>query len=283
MTDFIKYTLPFLILTLLFSCVDESFTVDDYDSQIVIDGWIEQDKYCQVLLTLSAPYFSDIDSLSLRNYSLTRAKVTLSTDERSEILTLLPNSAYFPPYIYKGTRIRGEIGKSYKLTVEYNGTTSYAETTIPKPTRLDKIWFNKEEGQDSLGYLYIEFTDNPDQKDYYRTLTKVKGKDPKYIPNYLPNFSDELFSGQKIMLSLYKGNGAINKMDNLYYNLGDTIQLKFTCIDKVSFDFWYSFQKEVANTGNPFASTNAMVKSNITNGLGIWCGYGSSYYQVIAK
>ena len=275
----------FLLTTVMFAaCVEPNYLVDDYESEIVIDGWIEQGKFCQVLLTLSAPYFSEIDSISLRDYALTRAKVTLNNGEKNEVLTLKPNSDYFPPYLYISTSIKGEVGLTYTLTVEYAGKTSYAVTTIPEPVKLDSTWFALDKEQDSLGFIWVKFTDSVTTKNYYRTLTQIRNVDSRYIPTYFPNFNDEYFNGQKIEVSLYKGNkSSIDNKDEFHYTLGDTILLKFCSVDKPSYDFWYTFQKELLNTGNPFASTNARVKSNVTNGLGVWCGYGSSYYQIIAK
>lgn len=274
-----------IIIQLLFftSCTEPTFEVDSYKSEIVIDGWIEQGKFCQVLLTLSAPYFSDVDSASLRDYALTTAKVTISDGENFEVLTLKPNSDYFPPYLYIGTEMKGEIGKKYTLTVESGGKKAFASTTIPEPVKLDSTWFALEKDQDSLGFIWIKFTDDATTKNYYRTLTQIQNVDSKYIPNHFPNFNDDYFNGQDIEFSLLKGNSSIEREDDFYYSLGDTIMLKFTTIDILSFNFWYSFQKEIINTGNPFASTNARVKTNVTNGLGVWCGYGSTYYKIIAK
>lgn len=279
-----KFSIFILLILLFTSCVKSDFEFDNYQSEIVIDGWIEQGRYAQVLLTLSVPYFSDIDSVSLRNYGLTKAKVTLSTDSISEILTLKPNEDYFPPYYYMSTSIKGEIGKTYQLKVEYGGKTATAETTIPNPVTLDSTWFALDEGKDSLGFIWVKFTDNPNEKNYYRTLTQIKNTDSKYYANYLPNFNDEYFNGQKIEVSLYKGNiTTTEKTNEIYYSIGDTISLKFCAVDKASYDFWYTFQKEIMSIGNPFASTNARVLSNVSNGLGIWCGYGATYYEIIAK
>ena len=280
MKTLILFTLSIIVFT---RCNETGFEDYNYKSEIVIDGWIEQGKYSQVLLTLSAPYFSDVDSSSLRDYALTTAKVTISDGENIEILTLKPNSDYFPPYLYIGTEIKGEVGKAYTLTVESKGEVAYANTTIPTPVQLDSTWFSLGRNLDSSGYIWIKFTDDNLTKNYYRTLTQTKGIDNKYIPNHLANFNDDYFNGQDIEFSLLKGNSKVDKVDDFYYHIGDTIMLKFTTIDRESFYFWSSFQKELINTGNPFASTNARVKTNVTNGLGIWCGYGSTYYQIIAK
>ena len=276
------YLLIIIYLSVLPGCSEPNFEVD-YESEIVIDGWIEQGKACQVLLTLSAPYFSDIDSISLLDYALTTAKVTLSDGVNSEILTLKPNSDYFPPYMYISAKMKGEVGQTYTLTVESGGVTAYASTTIPTPVQLDSTWFELDEGQDSLGFVWIKFTDDVNTKNYYRTLTQIKGVNSKYVPNHFPNFNDNYFNGQEIVFSLFKGNETITKEDDFYYKTGDTIMLKFTAIDKASYDFWYGYQREIVNAGNPFASTNARVNTNVTNGLGVWCGYGSTYYRIEAK
>ncbi len=284
MMNLFKIIVWFAFPIVFVSCVDTNIEVVDYDSEIVVDGWIEQGKSAYVILSLSAPYFSDIDSTNLLEYSLTRAKVTLSDGEDEEILTLKPNDAYFPPYMYYSTRMKGELNKTYTLTVDYRGEQTIAKTTIPNPIILDSVWFALDDNKDSLGFLWIKYTDNVNSKDYYRSLTKVKNKEQRYIPNYIPNFNDEYFNGQDVEIALYKGNkSSIDKSDEFRYLLGDTILLKFSTIDKQSFDFWSSFQKEIMNVGNPFASSNARVASNVTNGLGVWCGYGSKYYEIVAK
>jgi hypothetical protein len=55
-------------------------------------------------------------------------------------------------------------------------------------------------------------------------------------------------------------------------------------MDKAHYEFWNSFQDEVLNTGNPFASSVTVIKSNILgDGLGIWGGYGVSFHSLIIK
>jgi len=272
------------MINILISCSEPDFDVGDYPGKIVIDGWIEQDQYAKVLLTQSVPYFAAVDSTSLRKYVITGAKVTVDDGETSEILTLKPNSAYFPPYIYQGNMLKGETGKTYRLTVDFGGQQILATTTIPSLTSLSYSWFQLKEGSDSLGLLYVQFTDDASQINYYRTLTQRKNIDSKYIANYVANYSDAYFNGKEIEIPLFQGNvQGLSTNNPTYYQLGDTIMLKFCAVDQATYDFWYTFQQELINTTNPFASTNARVKTNVTNGLGVWCGYGATYYQVIAR
>ena len=96
------------------------------DDKIVIDGWIENGQYAKVLLTSNTPYFSSLDSSSIRDLVLTKAKVSLSDGERSEIFILRRNENYFPPYIFEGNEIKGDTGKIYTITAEYGGKKAFA-------------------------------------------------------------------------------------------------------------------------------------------------------------
>ena len=78
-------------------------------------------------LPLKSPYFSSLDSASIRDLVLTRAKVTLSDGDRSEILILRRNDDYFPPYIFEGNEIKGDTGKTYTITAEYGGKKAFGE------------------------------------------------------------------------------------------------------------------------------------------------------------
>ena len=120
-------------LMVVITCCDDSLNLNipDPDDTIVIDGWIETGQYAKVLLTANTAYFSSLDSTSIRNLVLTKAKVTLSDGDRSEILILRRNENYFPPYIFEGNEIKGDTGKTYTVTAEYGGRKAFGTTTIP--------------------------------------------------------------------------------------------------------------------------------------------------------
>lgn len=261
------------------------FNIQDPDDMIVIDGWIENGQYAKVILTSNTPYFSSLDSASLRELVLTRASVTLTDGEKSEYLTLRRNDDYFPPFIYEGNEIKGETGKTYTITATYGGRTASGETTIPPGVSLDTIYFNLNEDSDSLGTIYIEFSDPPGTKNYYRILSQIVGEDARFYSSMVMGLSDELFGGQKFGFNIFKGRETyLSSMENDYFSLGDTVNIKFCSIDKAHYEFWNSFQDEILNTGNPFASSLSVIKSNIRgNGLGIWGGYGVSYYTIIIE
>lgn len=277
-----------LILSLLslISCNEDLIPdIPEPDDKIVIDGWIESGQFAKVLLTRNSSYFSSIDSSSIRALVLTKAKVTLSDGVKSEILTLERNKNYFPPFVYQGNEIVGETGKTYSLTAEYGGKTAWAITTIPAKVKLDTLIFNLEPGSDSLGTIYIEFTDPPDEKNYYRILTKRNTIDKRFTSSMVMALDDIFLEGEKFGFSLSRGpESVLSSYGNEYFKLGDTVSIKFCTIDKDHFDFWNSFQDEAFNSSNPFASSLTVIESNIQgDGLGLWGGYGVSYYTLINK
>ena len=277
--------LSFLALVMI-SCNDEmNLDIPDPVDLIVVDGWIENDQFAKVLLTRNSPYFSSIDSASIRSLVLTRAKVILSDGEKSEILILRKNENYFPPYIFEGNEIIGKTGKTYSITAEYGGKMANAFTTIPSIVILDTAYFKLEENSDSLGTIFIEFRDPPESKNFYRVLTKRKSQDPRYYSTMVMALDDDLFSGEQFGFSISRGpESFISSYGHEYFKLGDTVSIKFCTIDKAHYEFWNSFQDEAFNSSNPFASSFSVIKSNVQgDGLGIWGGYGVSYHNLIIK
>ncbi len=262
----------------IFACnADLNIDLPVPDAKIVVDGWIENKEQAKVLLTANSPYFSSVDSASLRDLVLTRAKVTLDDGVNSEILILRKDEKYFPPYYYAGNLIIGEAGKTYTLTAEYGGKSIVSETSIPEPVEIDTTWFELLEDQDSLGFVVIEFTDPPDEKNYYRIFTQRIGLDKKFIPSFIMAINDQYFSGKQIQFTLFRApESYLSTKDDNFFRPGETILVKLSTMDKASFEFWSSYQDEILNSTNPFASSLYEVRSNIQgDGLGIWGGYGT--------
>ncbi len=263
----------------LTACQDDSFETPNYTQKIVVDGWIEQGQPARVFLTLSAPYFSEVDSVTLRKLVLKWAKVTVIDGLTQEILTLKTNQDYFPPYVYESTTLRGIIGHTYGLKVEYGGKTVTSTTHIPAIQQLDSIWFKPEPGVDTAGYIRILFTDKPGIDNFYRITSKTGSQTKKYTPVFLPNLDGRIVDGQSIVLSISNEKD----LNPLLFNVNDTVNLKICTVDQPVFNFWNSLYQELQNTQNPFAAANMNVKSNVKGGLGIWAGYGVSNYRIVCK
>ncbi len=282
----IKKHIYYLIFIILFiSCTkDIQLNIPASQSEIVITGYIEQNQYPVVYLTSSFPFFSQIDSLSLYEQIIYVAKVSVTCEGKTDILTLKRDDNFYPPLYYQGTAFKGETGKRYDLKIEYKGNIATATTIIEKAPNLESLSFKTENDTTKNGHVYVKFQDDAATKNYYRSFTEVKSKDKKYYPTLLNTFDDQYFNGEMVEFKLYKGYKSVTDYakNDIYFQKGDTILLKLCSIDKPQFDFWNSYQGKVLNITSFASSPNKLI-SNINGGIGIWGGYGSRYYQIIAK
>lgn len=275
---FIYSAIIFLFgITAFYGCNElPDLDIEEPDALIVVDGSIESGRQAKVFLTTNTPYFTTIDSSSLRDLVLSRAKVTLSDGERSEVLILRKDLRFFPPFYYAGNTIFGEAGKRYSITAEFGGKSVEASTTIPGSVSIDTVVFEPIEGDEGLGQLKITFTDPLDQKNYYRLFTMRSGKDEKFISAFLMAINDQYFNGEQVSFFLNRPpDSFLSEEENAHFHVDDTIIVKLSTMDEASYNFWSSYQDEVINASNPFASSMVGLQSNIEgDGLGIWTGYG---------
>lgn len=252
--------------------------------QVVVDGWIEQNGFAYVILTYNTEYFGNLDSASFRGLVATRAKVTVSDGHDSEILTLMRDTNYFPPFVYRSNSLKGKAGYAYTLLIVDNRDTISAVTTIQQPVTIDSMWFEANSKGDTAGLIKGIISDDAGVKNYYKTFYRIKNKNKIFVPTFISDYDDFYFNGQKFIFSLRKGPETYLKpFEDIYFNIKDTILIKISSIDKESYDFWAGYQNEVMNSGNPFAANHYKIESNVKGGLGVWCGYGSKYYSIIPK
>jgi hypothetical protein len=272
---------------LLFSCQKE-ITVDlpEVEKKIVVDGGIFVGQHAEVNLTWSTGYFDPIDSASLASYLISNGTVTVT--DGSQVDTL--HVAYDPnkpiPIVWVGSTIFGQVGHTYTLSVTTEGKTVTATTTIPTPVPLDSAWFKIEPDQDTLGFAWAHLTDPVGQGNGYRWFAKRITKDPAFMAPYGSSFDDRFIEGKSFDFAYNRPStpGSTAPEDNDgqrgYYKVGDTIVVQFCSIGQREVNFFRTYETEVGNNGNPFASPG-VIETNVDGGLGIFCGYSPSYDTII--
>jgi hypothetical protein len=288
----ICYTIIGLLGITLFACFnscqkDIEVDLPVAEEKLVIEGAIDLTDYPMVFLTKNEPYFGSLDSAQLAGLLVTDAKVIVNNGTITDTLGLTFSPDYFPPIFFKGTKFKGEAGKTYSLKVIYKERTYTATTTIPMPVPLDSVWFMLEPNQDSLGYLWATFTDPEAQGNYYRLFSKRFTKDHIFIPILGSAYDDKMFNGQEFKFSMMRGSNNLNSTvedpELGYYKIGDSIVVKACSIDRDSYNFWRTAEGEIYGGSNPFM-TPVQIATNIQGGgLGVWAGYGCSFDTVIAK
>ncbi len=275
----------------LFTSCEKEITIKlpEEPKKLVVEGWIENGKTPVVILTKSSSYFDPIDSAALFGSIVSNAIVKVSDGIVTEQLTAVIDPSYFPPFYYKGNTMVGEIGKTYTLSVEVDGKSYSAVTTIPKTAKWDSLWFELNPDSDSIGNVYGSATDDGNVYNYYRVYTKILHFDFDFVPILGSVWDDKFFNGQSLIAQLYHGFAsnivAPNEDDNrgIGYKLGDTVVTRLSTFDYVSYKFWEAAEGEIYAGGNPFSSTTSVPTNIIGGALGCWTGYGSTYDTIVCK
>ena len=252
-----------------------------YKPQIVVDARIEEGGFPYVFLSQSTQYESVIDSSSYFQIVLTKAKITVWTDDECEILILFRDTNYFPMHFYRGNSLKGKAGKTYHLQIIVDGDTLTSETTIPHKVMLDTFRMVTDESDRKKGLIWVGFSDPVNEANYYRAFTRIFRKQYQYQATHLSVVDDKSFNGKYIEFPLYQGNltNTEKKTDFRFFK-SDTIDVKFCTMDKASYDFWSSYEREVVNSGNPFGAEGQNLRSNISGGIGVWSGYGVYKFRI---
>lgn len=276
----------FFTILILISCTKE-VKIDETKStqQLVVEGYIEPDKFPIVYLTKTSDYFDKIDSANILQYIASYAKVSVSVEGKTEVLTLKRYKDRFPIFYYEGTEIVGEIGKTYKLKIELSGKVYESTTTLTSKVDLNSLSYFEATDNPEQKFLKINFTDPIDTKNYYRIYTKRIGKDSDFIPCYLSTFADYGNEGKEVNFEIIRSYSPVINTDNgRYFVTGDSVIVKFCTMEKKQYDYWKAIETQIAISSNPFGLSSSTPISLITNNsLGVWGGLSSSYYIVKIK
>ena len=274
-----KYIPALLFLLLCVSCT-KPITIDsgDFDKKLVIEGYIENGDYAWVMLTRNLPFFGTITPDKSYEIFIPEDEATVIVSDGSIVDTLKYEIDVWPPVRFKGQKIKGEVGKSYHLTVIHEGNEYTATTSIVTPYRADTIWFVLEPKEDSLGCIHTIIHDNPDETNYYRYYTKRLGRDSYYAPGLMSIWDDRYFNGMDFEFVLWRGRSIADSYGEEdpeygYFRLGDTVSIKSCMMDYDSYWFWKTLgSRETLSNINPKGAA-----------LGVWCGYGAEYHTFVCR
>jgi hypothetical protein len=297
------------------SCTKEvTIDIPGYEEQLVIDGQIETGNPPFVLLSKSKEVYAPTDLDAFLNGFITGAVVTISdgitTVQLDEICSdnLPPGTEeiaaamfglsveeladyHICAYTTFNTAVWGQVGKSYTLTVTYEGKTYTAVTSIVAPTSLVKSFWKAEDDTPNHGYSWVTLADPPGVYDAYRwevkrIKTSASGEpvDNYFKKTYSPVFDDEFFDGLTFDFwyeNPFATGPGYSEAEQWLYEQGDTVIIKLSKMDRHVFDYMEKRYIQLQTAGNPFA-TPTNLTTNIEGGaLGIWAGYSPSFDTLI--
>ncbi|NLA23689.1 MAG: DUF4249 domain-containing protein [Bacteroidales bacterium] len=291
-----KNAIIILILVGIFLAVsscekDISIDLPRPEDKLVVEGYIINGEFPYVFLTKNAGYFDMVDSASLITMMVFSDSVKITVSDGTNSTQLSPALLPLFPYLgYTCNDFKGEVGKTYRLDIEYDNRKYFAHTTIPTPIDIDSVWFSPFKNQDTLGLLNFSFFDPPETDNYYAIHTKVEGEQLGfYKPFMVPHIRDDMFDNGKeiFFLGLTKGDGTNSFffeeqedeewVNSVVYGKNTIVNLRLSSLDAEHYQFWNSYYRHFITWGNPFTNP-ASIKSNIKGdpSLGIWGGYGTN-------
>lgn len=305
------------IASFLFSCTKEvEIDIPGYQEKVVIDGRIETGQPPIVFISNSKDIYSPTDLSAFLGAFETGAQITVSngttTVELIEICTdnLPPGSEAFVAeligipiaelasihicgYTSLDPLIFGEIGKTYDLTVNFNGETFTASTQIVEPTPLDAVFWKPDGNITTHGYSWATLSDPAGQFDGYMWEVKRinldefgEPLDANFQKPFGPVFDDEFFNGLTFDFFFDNPGSYDSEIEDDFvglFPLGDTLVIKFSKVDEDVYEFLEKKELQLATAGNPFA-TPTNIPNNLSGGaLGIWAGYSPSFDTLICQ
>lgn len=282
-----KYTfvLAIVILLLAASCrKDVKVKLPEYQQKLVVEGSIETGGTAIVLLSWSVPYFGEFDFSQPEKTFVKGALVTITDGTFTDTLTEIDPST---GYIYLGSKLYGQQGKTYYLTVTVDGKSYTANSTILTPAPLDSLYFKGEE--DSLGLMWQRFSEPAGYGDCYRWFAKRLGRDVFYAAPWASAFDDKFIDGKSFEFAYDRGpqpNQVQEFRDDPergLYKRGDTVVVKLCKMGRKEYDFWNTYYQNKASNSNPF-SAPANVKGTFDdsrNVFGAFVAYAPAYDTII--
>jgi len=296
------------LLALVSSCSKEvKIDIPGYEELLVIDGRIETGQPPIVLLSRTKNIYAPTDLNAFLNGFVSGATVTVSDGTTTVVLTEICSDD-LPPgteaiaaelfgvpaeelanyhlcaYTSFDPLIWGQVGKTYTLTVTFEGKTYTASTQILQPVALNSTYWKQDpDGLDGNGYSWANLSDPGNQYDAYlwevKRINHVNGepRDKTFTKTYNPVIDDEFFNGTTFDFAFENpmswDDETVSDNNKGYYQLGDSVVIKFSKLDRDVFEFLEKKVLQLQTNGNPFASPT-MIPTNIKGGaLGVWAGY----------
>ncbi|MCE3226144.1 MAG: hypothetical protein K0S32_695 [Bacteroidetes bacterium] len=251
-----KYFLIVVITFIFFSCrKDVKLKLPEYKQKVVVEGSIETGGAAFVFLSYSVPYFGTFDFTQPEKAFIKGALVTVSDG------TMIDTLKEFDPtqgYFYYGSKIIGQQGKTYHLSVTVDGKNYTASSTIHTPAPLDSLYFKGEE--DSLGFMWQRFSEPAGSGDCYRWFAKRLYKDNFYAAPFSSAFDDKFIDGKSFDFAYDRGpqpdkiQEYRDDPEQGYFKRGDTVIVKLCKIGKAEYTFWNTYYLNKASNSNPFSA-----------------------------
>ena len=261
---FSKWSL-FILPLILYACTKViNVNLNDAAPQIVVEG---------IITNTPGPYQVQITKTvnfdASNSFPPVSGAIVKISDNGGIIQDVLTESS---PGIYTTHTIQGIPGHTYQLNITVGTQTYSATSTMPQPVTLDSISFQHTSRVNKIDINTVpNYLDPINIKNYYSFTQYVNSRRIKNTNV----FDDRLSDGRYINVAL--------RTDSTYINIGDTVLLKMNCIDKATYDYFYTFAQVAGNNNFQSASPSNPISNISNNALGYFAAYTTQSKKAIAK
>lgn len=268
-------TLGLILLVLIAaSCIRDVDVVPVYENEkLVIEGHLETGKTARVLITKSIPFFEILYTTELLDILVLDAEVFIHCGEESEQLFLVKDDILPEIPVYRGSKIKGEVGKEYRLEVRWEEDVFTATDQMLEPVAPEKLWFSLEPGEDSLGYVNLDIRDPAGDRNYYRIWAKRLNKDSIFLAVSQDILNDFYFDGTDFSLPLTRDASILSRPDTAFFRRGEIVAIKLAHLTSTFYEVINNVKYEATNLINPFAihfEAFSNIEGNAIGGFGCY-------------
>lgn len=263
---------------LLAACTPE---LPESPETLVVEGWIENGEAPMVFVTSSVSTSFDEQSLTdLVEHVAMTANVTITHHGVQYPLVGSISKDYFLTYCYTSNTLKGQVGGTYKLEVDWKGMHAEAETTIPAPGTVDSIVVERHPMIDT-SYIVKAHVKPAPGVQYYRFFSMAAGKDATYGVSYNGSFDSKLYADELFAVNRGRSNPIENQ--DYYYTYGDSVRFKLASMEADAYNFWTRYDENIMFSHAALLPYSSNLKGNINGALGYWFGYGISTYTAVIR
>jgi Domain of unknown function (DUF4249) len=246
-----------------------------YESQPVVECYLEPGESMALLMTKSSPYFEQLGKPEdwLLGLFLDSATVVISTGGVSETLKneLTFNLETGKIFNYSSpTKVSTVPGTIYSLDITLkNGRKIAATTTLQSIVPIDSVVIEWK-ANDTLARALTYMTDDLATADFYRRSLHKSSLDSLASDDF--PLDDQFFNTSKVVFgTLYE------------FEEGDTIFNTITHLDEPYYNYLNSIQLAIQSNFNPFGQPSRILSnvSGTANPIGIFTGLSYSRIRTI--
>ncbi len=266
------WLLLFVFFLALNSCgnLEQEIMVElpEYESQIVLECYLEPGQPYRLLMTRSDSYFAPFPTQNdefLQNLLVQDAEVVIR--HGGEVVNLANQLSFDPStnkiynYVHPSL-VPADYEQDFELEVTTgDGATITAVTRILPVVPIDSTVIIFEEDPDTLARAETYLTDDSEAVNFYRRSVHLGSLETEPEQDFVAD--DDVFESEKFFFGTAPD-----------YTVGDTLIFTIYHIDQSYFQFWRSVQQAILSNGNPFGQPSPVI-SNLggsAEAIGIFTG-----------